>query len=325
MTAPPVSLILIAYRQEKFVEAAVASALAQDYPNLEIVLSDDCSPDATFAIMERLAADYRGPHRLVLNRTGGGGGTLAHVLHATARSTGSLIVVSAGDDISYPHRVRRLADEWQRTGAHALFSAFHRIDDQGRRLEGGAALPRADYDPARFFDHGRARQIAGASAAYDRRLLEAVRAPAAPVFAEDYFLSLLLGWRSCRVAVIPEPLLAYRVHGGALTSAGENMLGLEGFERKSAQSAAMTRDVLQIFGEMVQTGNGVDPAYGTAAHVHFDRVRSEIAFLDYRARWIEMSARERIAGAFRFPERSRLRWLLPRLLGARMLTLLKGG
>lgn len=49
------SLVVMAYKQEGFIRDAVEAALAQDYPDLEIVLSDDCSPDNTFAIMEEMA------------------------------------------------------------------------------------------------------------------------------------------------------------------------------------------------------------------------------------------------------------------------------
>ena len=48
--APPrASLVLLAHDQERFVGEAVESALAQDYPNLQIVLSDHASSDRTCA------------------------------------------------------------------------------------------------------------------------------------------------------------------------------------------------------------------------------------------------------------------------------------
>jgi glycosyltransferase involved in cell wall biosynthesis len=48
MSFPKVSVILFAYRHERFVAEAVASMLAQDCPPIQIVLSDDNSPDRTF-------------------------------------------------------------------------------------------------------------------------------------------------------------------------------------------------------------------------------------------------------------------------------------
>ena len=39
------TFILLAYHQEAYVAEAIAGALAQDYPDLEIILSDDGSSD----------------------------------------------------------------------------------------------------------------------------------------------------------------------------------------------------------------------------------------------------------------------------------------
>lgn len=44
-----VTFFLLAYNQERYIREA---ALAQDYPDLEVVLSDDCSTDGTFAIIQ---------------------------------------------------------------------------------------------------------------------------------------------------------------------------------------------------------------------------------------------------------------------------------
>ena len=45
-----VTLILYAFNESRYVGEAVQSMLAQDYANLEIVLSDDGSTDGTFEI-----------------------------------------------------------------------------------------------------------------------------------------------------------------------------------------------------------------------------------------------------------------------------------
>ncbi|MES2628601.1 MAG: glycosyltransferase [Bacteroidota bacterium] len=108
---PLVSLIIMAYKAEKFVREAIEGAFAQTYENLEIILSDDTSPDRTFEIMSEMAAAYTGPHKVILNRNPVNLGIGAHVnklWHETV--TGEWIVVSAGDDVSLPERVSELMD-----------------------------------------------------------------------------------------------------------------------------------------------------------------------------------------------------------------------
>ena len=50
---PLVTLALITYRQERFVREAVRGVLAQTYSPLQVVISDDASPDATFESSKR--------------------------------------------------------------------------------------------------------------------------------------------------------------------------------------------------------------------------------------------------------------------------------
>jgi len=50
------SLVVMTYNQEAFVRKTVTGAFAQDHDDLEIVLTDDFSTDATFAILRDMAA-----------------------------------------------------------------------------------------------------------------------------------------------------------------------------------------------------------------------------------------------------------------------------
>lgn len=56
---PKISVMVPTYNQARFLEEAVASALAQDYPNLEIVISDDASTDETTGLVQLMARDPR--------------------------------------------------------------------------------------------------------------------------------------------------------------------------------------------------------------------------------------------------------------------------
>jgi len=50
-TCPKVSIALATYNGEQFIAKQIDSLLLQDYPNLEIVISDDCSTDGTWDIL----------------------------------------------------------------------------------------------------------------------------------------------------------------------------------------------------------------------------------------------------------------------------------
>ena len=60
MSPPKVSVMIPTYNQQVFVQRAIESALAQDYPNIEVVVADDHSLDQTAAVVERFIERHPG-------------------------------------------------------------------------------------------------------------------------------------------------------------------------------------------------------------------------------------------------------------------------
>ncbi|MCB0164570.1 MAG: glycosyltransferase family 2 protein [Anaerolineae bacterium] len=104
---PLITFVIITYNQEQFIREAVEGAFYQTYSPLEIILSDDCSPDRTFEIMEEMASNYQGPHHIILNRNDKNLGLAGHVNVVFEKARGEIIVLAAGDDISLPERAQR--------------------------------------------------------------------------------------------------------------------------------------------------------------------------------------------------------------------------
>ncbi|MGA9110275.1 MAG: glycosyltransferase family 2 protein [Smithella sp.] len=55
----PVTIMIPTYNQAAYLEIAIQSALDQDYPNLEIIVVDDCSSDNTSEIALKFVSDKR--------------------------------------------------------------------------------------------------------------------------------------------------------------------------------------------------------------------------------------------------------------------------
>lgn len=227
---PLVSNIVLAYRQEKFVSAAVRSALAQTYTNLEVVLSDDASPDRTFEIMEKVARRYKGPHRVILNRNPQNLGVAGNLNKAIQLASGDLFVVQDGDDISFPARTARVVQRWlsDQSRCDLVYSRAIRIAADGAVLQQqNDPLPIAtleDVARGKFFIAGQA------VSAYSRSLFEKYGPLSPRVVYTDYVLTFraLLG-AGC--AFIDEPLVYYRVHGDSIIQSTAN-------SEKTRQTAA---------------------------------------------------------------------------------------
>jgi glycosyltransferase involved in cell wall biosynthesis len=137
---PLVTFALFAYNQQSYIREAISSALLQDYEPLEIILSDDCSTDKTFEIIQEMANSYVGPHLLILNRNSenlGAKGIGLHVNKVFEMASGELVVFAAGDDISLPRRTSVLVDMWLASGKPegSLHSAVETLSKQSKLSE----------------------------------------------------------------------------------------------------------------------------------------------------------------------------------------------
>jgi glycosyltransferase involved in cell wall biosynthesis len=205
------SIVLYCYNGEPYVQDAVASLLEQDWQNLEIVLSDDGSTDRTFEIMEAAARDYHGPHRVLLNRNPVNLGIGSQINAAVAMTTGELILLANGDDISEPYRVRCTVEAWLENGRPmALWSDLAKIDAGGRPL--GSVVDCRVHAPS--LAEGMQRRFGGvraASLALSREVFTCFGPLQQNLILEDNALllrALLLG----KVHHIAEPLVRYRIH-----------------------------------------------------------------------------------------------------------------
>jgi glycosyltransferase involved in cell wall biosynthesis len=209
---PLVTFALFAYNQEQYIREAVEGAFAQTYQPLEIILSDDCSVDQTFEIMKEMVASYSGPHKIVLRRSSTNRGLSSHFNEVMEASSGDIIILAAGDDISLPERSRlsvQILEE--HSDVVSLCSSAFIIDADGRRTGTKNIVPaRLPYLKFSLAELSRARTL-GASRAFRRQVFENFGALNTNCPTEDTPLllrSLLTG----NVLNLSEPMVLYRVH-----------------------------------------------------------------------------------------------------------------
>lgn len=141
---PKVSVIVPVYNSDRYLEACVASILDQDYENIEVILVDDGSTDASGEICEGFAAS---DDRVVVVRRANGGIAAAQNSGLDV-ATGELITFCDNDDLMSSRTLSRLVDvllssgadmsccRWYNVGASVAASrlAEHAEDRPGRVL-----------------------------------------------------------------------------------------------------------------------------------------------------------------------------------------------
>lgn len=172
---PLVSFCVMSCNQRDYIEAAFRSALDQDYSPLEVIVSDEASEDGAWEIIQRIAAEYKGPHKIILNRNEHRLGTIGNWQKLCELSSGEILVKADGDDISYPQRARVIAEDWVASGREAVVmaSSYDIINMQGE-IVGEKIMPAGwdDRSTAGIAGGGGGRFYLGAVMACHRSLFE---------------------------------------------------------------------------------------------------------------------------------------------------------
>lgn len=212
MVHPLISYVVTTYNIEQYVEESVRCAFSQTYSQLEIVLSDDCSTDHTFDIMQKMAKEYKGPHKIILNRNESNLGITKHMNKVYMElATGEIIVAAHGDDISKPERAE-LSYEYLKKNPQCTAVSFgiDAIDEKGNVLKAHSA----SVDSISTYNFEGGGNIPAPSRAFYKRVMTTFGALNDDCPTEDELISfraLLLGTN----AFLPEHMVLYRKHSGS--------------------------------------------------------------------------------------------------------------
>lgn len=222
-TAPVVSVLIPTFNRAQYLGEAIASALAQDYPALEVIVLDNASTDGTAALVQRVAGDPR--MRYVRNAENlGMVGNWRRGLYECA--TGEWFLILSDDDYltdpSYLSKAMRLAQDPDVVIVYANGHILH--EETGRRVP--LTLPFQGVVDGRCVFLSR-NQVAPqdftlCNVLFRRQLAigqEAFQNPSNLACDSELFLRMcLLG----KVAVCSDQVSVYRVHRSNLIGGFES-------------------------------------------------------------------------------------------------------
>jgi hypothetical protein len=214
---PLVSCLVTAFGYERFLAAAVESALAQDYPALEVVIVNDGSTDGTGAVADALAARHPGRVRVVHQANGGWTNAFNR---AISEAHGELYAILDADDTWLPGKLRAQVDPLAaRPEVGLAYSDLAVIDEHGATVE-------PSFWTARGVDPFSGRCAAGLVTKGNTATTSSVLVRASlrdaffPIPDEVPYGDWWVAFRTACVselAFVREPLTGYRFHGANLT------------------------------------------------------------------------------------------------------------
>ncbi|SEN62942.1 Glycosyl transferase family 2 [Sphingomonas gellani] len=323
--APLVSIALFAYNQERYVEAAVNAALEQDYPNLEIVLSDDRSTDRTFDIIKQMVAQYSGPHRVRARQSKKNAGTLRHVLEVARETQGEFLVLATGDDIQLPDRTRVLMDAWQKRGSCAFSTAWNVVDDNGNLLEKHVRPEASGNIVWKYFEDKRDRRfMSGPTAAYDPKFLKSLPLPKNKVFHEDTVFTFILHAAGLDICYTDIPTVEYRIHDKSYSNRKFEKNTVQDIKDREKAFSAYARDAAAYLDYIIcDVLPELSKNQGVSETIDLKFMKDRLRHLTIEGSWIELSFTGRLKTLAKARSLSEVKTMLPRLVGLDTLASLK--
>lgn len=249
MDLPLVSVIMPVYNASEFIRASVESILDQSYSDIELILINDGSSDNSLEILK----SYN-DKRIKLINNESNKGLIDSLNEGISHSSGKYIARMDADDISHFNRIKKQVELLEKN-QEADIVATHTNGTKKtlyhtRYLNSEEIRSRLLFD--NIFPHP---TVMFRKDLFDRT---GIRYNKEFLHAEDYAMWLAL-FETAKYALIPEPLLQYREHGGQVSKLN-----------RETQKCSVLKAQLKIFDRM-----GI-----TITHAEAD-LHKRIFYIDY--------------------------------------------
>lgn len=199
------SVIIPAFNGGAWLAQAIESALAQTYPNTQIIVVNDGSTDPC---TRETAITYL-PHITYIEQENVGVAAARNT--GIEASTGELIALLDQDDLWLPHKLQTQVSILNARPHLGLVHSSFQVINANSRPTGAIRLPQREYDPLPSLLLQ--VPIASCTALFPRRLLnETGQFDAALAGSDDWDLWLRIASQGYNFYCVGEPLAQYREH-----------------------------------------------------------------------------------------------------------------
>lgn len=261
--------------------------------------------------MQEMVEAYRGPHRLVLDRTPTNLGRMTfgrRVWSVLSQCKGELVVFAAGDDVSISDRTQALFDAWSKDGRKAVcvHSRALPVDEKGRQIAPESGNNEIASIPLDIFVAHDGRGLLGATNAISSELLQRFGSLPDVLLIEDGALAFRARL-SDGILFVARPLVFYRRHRDNMT----NQTELRSREALSRYVRGLVGQHAGFLSDYLQTTEVVDQKVLSVAARRL-KAASEISYMIEGNFWQRLSAS--LSYSARLPLRRRV-WLFLNIAG----------
>lgn len=231
---PLISVLIPSYNYGHFVTTAIESALRQTYPNVEVIVSDNCSTDGTVPMLRKRYADER---RVRIFENERNVGLVPNFNRALTHAHGEFVLWCSADDWLLPPHLNRLHHVFRsHPSIDVVYSGAYFADEQ-ERVYSRRAMP--GQFPVDYVDVRNELvellttvcQVCLPTALFRRASFEEL-GPMDESFgvAADWEIAVRLAINGKRFAFLAEPSMCVRLHGAQASGEAYSASGASAVE-----------------------------------------------------------------------------------------------
>ena len=283
-----ISFVILVYRNYDGITRTLQSVFDQDYPRIEIIISDDASPNYEEEIgrVRQYVREHQTDNivRVVYNHLEENRGTVQNANSAYRLAQGRYIkTLGADDTLASAGALGRYAEFLESSGCLICFSRLQGIDDEGKIIKNLASCaedyaPFREMTPLQLRDRLFVRNCLPAPAWFAKKELFEKYGyyPDTARLIEDYPYWIHLCTQGVRIAFMDEVLIRYRLSGTGMGSYGPVFM----------------KDMYAIYEQCIFP---YDRRYGVLQPVYNRLKRMGLDAYNDRAHWEEYSAGKKAA------------------------------
>lgn len=217
---PLISIVMAVYEPNlQWFKEQLESLEAQSYPNLELLVIDDCSPTVPFEIIKQYVSECIRSFPYQIDRNEKNLGSNLTFEKLTRLATGKYIAYCDQDDVWLPEKLSVLEEKIEQTSAKLVCSDMYVIDGQGKQTADSITKVRRHhvFQSGEHLSEGLLFRnfVTGCTMMMPTDLAKQA-IPFCPYMVHDHYLALYASLHGA-IRSIMRPLIRYRIHGGNQT------------------------------------------------------------------------------------------------------------
>ncbi len=287
-----VSLIVISYNQEKYIEETLKGILSQTVKPMEVIVADDGSSDSTQEIIKDFVhKNGLDNWKLLLSKVNKG--ITKNLAEAIQTASGEIIMINAGDDISYPNRLKLTIEAFEKHPDYSIVTGDLDVIDSNGRITGEIKNSSPECNDIQKALRNGMPYVHPVGQSFKRDIFDLFGPLPTDVPNEDDQISFR-GMISGGILCIPDKLMKYRVHSFSASAWIRNKQNVKFFLERFISDMPVRKRHMELWKE------ALEKTTFSKNYKYLNLLDNKIKVYDYFCKFISLNFIKRLAFTLKY-------------------------